>query len=342
MRGVPNFDELINPPNDEVAARVKKLRELYKMYPREMKAVNEKYGRVEKDDGEVVYALDWRKPETQAIYWAMVGLKRCRHNPSKENDLRKLERIVYQSMMYSFDRGKLNTPSGATVPPDQYFNNPLLVVPNMDLIERTHQSYIDMATLAKKEREANVEGTYHIAHMNFLRRVVEWNYYYNREDEALKWLKIALETYPGKMMYFTGTKKDKEGNWVYDMDKFVLHRLKDAVNRGSIDKTLAIIIGLMIRHFTHLALGENEEAASHLTMAENLHQRFVDRFSTAAKNRVSLPPFDKVKLARLRAFLVEEDPVLTKRLRTVLGLKEGELPEEPQVQGQGPQPNPNQ
>ena len=342
MRGVPNFDELINPPNDEVAARVKKLRELYKMDPREMKAVNEKYGRVEKDDGEVVYALDWRKPETQAIYWAMVGLKRCRHNPSKENDLRKLERIVYQSMMYSFDRGKLNTPSGATVPPDQYFNNPLLVVPNMDLIERTHQSYIDMATLAKKEREANVEGTYHIAHMNFLRRVVEWNYYYNREDEALKWLKIALETYPGKMMYFTGTKKDKEGNWVYDMDKFVLHRLKDAVNRGSIDKTLAIIIGLMIRHFTHLALGENEEAASHLTMAENLHQRFVDRFSTAAKNRVSLPPFDKVKLARLRAFLVEEDPVLTKRLRTVLGLKEGELPEEPQVQGQGPQPNPNQ
>ena len=75
-------------------------------------------------------------------------------------------------------------------------------------------------------------------------------------------------------------------------------------------------------------------------MAENLHQRFVDRFSTAAKNRVSLPPFDKVKLTRLRAFLVEEDPVLTKRLRTVLGLKEGELPEEPQVQG--PQPNPNQ
>jgi len=340
MRGVPNLDELIDPPNDEVAARVKKLRELYKMDPREMKAVNEKYGRVEKGDGEVIYALDWRKPETQAIYWAMVGLKRCRHNPSKENDIRKLERIVYQSMMYSFDRGKLNTPSGAIVPPDQYFNNPLLVVPNMDLTERTHQSYIDMAALAKKEREANVEGTYHIAHMNFLRRVVEWNYYYNREDEALKWLKIALETYPTKMMYFTGTKKDKEGNWVYDMDKFVLHRLKDAVNRGSIDKTLAILIGLMIRHFTHLALGENEEAASHLTMAENLHQRFTDRFSSAAENRVSLPSFEKVKLARLRAFLVEDDPILVKRLRTVLGLKEGELPEEPQVREA--QPNPNQ
>ena len=124
------------------------------------------------------------------------------------------------------------------------------------------------------------------------------------------------------------------------MDKFVLNRLKDAVNRGSIDKTLALLIGLLIRHYTHLALGEDEEAVSHLTMAENLHQRFTDRFSNAAENRVSLPSFEQVKLARLRAFLVEEDPVLTKRLRTVLGLKEDELPEEPQVQV--PQPKPKQ
>ncbi len=340
MRGVPNFDELINPPNEEIADRVKRLREIYKMDPREMKSINEKYGKVEKPDGQVVYALDWRKPETQAIYWAMIGLKRCRHNPAKENDLRKLERILYQSMMYSFDRGKLNTPSGATVPPDQYFSNPLLVVPNLDLTERTHQSYIDMAELAVKEREANVEGTYHIAHMNFLRRVVEWNYYYNREEEAVKWLKIALETYPDNMMYFTGANRNEDGSWSYDMDEFVLNRLKDAVNRGSIDKTLALLIGLLIRHYTHLALGEDEEALSHLTMAENLHQRFTDRFSNAAENRVSLPSFEQVKLARLRAFLVEEDPVLTKSLRTVLGLKEDELPEEPQVQV--PQPKPKQ
>tara|TARA_Y100000588_G_scaffold287959_1_gene306232 strand:- start:52 stop:1680 length:1629 start_codon:yes stop_codon:yes gene_type:complete len=341
MRGVPNFDELINPPNPEVALRVQKLREVYKLDPREMKVVNEKYGRVEKGDGKVVYALDWRKPETQAIYWGMLGLKRCRHNPSKENDLRKLERIVYQSMMYSFDRGKLNTPSGAAVPVDQYFRNALLVVPNMDLAERTHQSYLDMAALAIKEREANVEGTYLMAHMNFLRKVVEWNYYYNREDEAKKWLKVALEHYPEKMMYFTGAKVDKDGNKSYDLDEFVLNRMGDAVKRGSIDKTLALLIGLMIRHYTHLAMGEEEEADRHLTMAEDLHKRFKDRFEKAAENRVSLPiSFEAVKYNRLRAFLIEEDPTLVKRLRTVLGLKEGEFPIEPQVLG--PQPNPDQ
>ena len=333
MRGVPNFDELIDPPNEEVAARVQRLRKEYKLDPREMKAVNEKYGRVEKEDGTVVYALDWRKPETQAIYWGMVGLKRCRHNPSKENDLRKLERIVYQSMMYSFDRGKLNTPSGQSIPPDQYFINPLTVVPNMDLTERTHQAYIDMAVMAKKEREAHVEGTYEIAHMNFLRRVVEWNYYYNREDEAKKWMKVALDRYPDKMIYFTGGIQDEEGNWTFDMDKFVLNRLKEAVSRGGIDKTVAILIGLMIRHFTHLALGEEKEAVEHLNMAEDLHKRYTDRFDNAAENRVNIPPFQTVRITHLRAFLVEEDPVLAARLRTVFGLKKDELPEEPVIEG---------
>ena len=171
---------------------------------------------------------------------------------------------------------------------------------------------------------------------------MEWNYYYNREKDAVKWLKVALDRYPDKMIYFTGgiEPKDNEGNWTYDMDKFVLNHLKEAVSRGGIDKTLALLIGLMIRHFTHLALGEEEEAVKHLNMAEDLHKRYTDRFDNAAENRVSIPPFQTVRIARLRAFLVEEDPVLVARLRTVLGLKKGELPEEPVVGG--PRPNPNQ
>ena len=336
-RGVPNFDELINPTNPEIAARVQRLREFYKLDPREMKVVNEKYGRVEKEDGSVVYALDWRKPETHSLYWAVVGLKRCRHNPSKENDLRKLERLVYQSMMYSFDRGKLNTPSGREIPPDQYFNNRLTVVPNLDLTQKTNEAYIEMTALAQKERDANTSGTYEMAHMNFLRRVVEWNYYYNREADAVAWLKKALDMYPEKMKFFTGYNRETD---TYDLDKFVLNRLEDGTNRGGIDKTLAILIGLMIRHYTHLALGEEEQAVKYFEMAEDLHQRFTDRFATAAENRVSLPPFEAVRHSRLRAFLLEEDPVLVARLRTVLGLKEDELPEEPTVEG--PQPNPNE
>jgi hypothetical protein len=226
-------------------------------------------------------------------------------------------------MMYSFDRGKLNTPSGRSIPPDQYFINPLTVVPNMDLTERTHQAYLDMAALAKKEREANIKGTYQIAHMNFLRRVVEWNYYYDREEDTLKWMKVCLELYPQHMTAFTGYNPKTD---TYDLDKFVLNRLKDAVGRGGIDKTYAILIGLLIRHFTHLAMGEEEEAVKHLNMAEDLHKRYTGRFSTAAENRVNLPEFSIILQARKRVFMLEHDPVIVARLRTVLGMKKDELP----------------
>ncbi len=211
------------------------------------------------------------------------------------------------------------------------------MVPNLDLTQKTNEAYIEMTALAQKERDANTSGTYEMAHMNFLRRVVEWNYYYNREADAVAWLKKALDMYPEKMKFFTGYNRETD---TYDLDKFVLNRLEDGTNRGGIDKTLAILIGLMIRHYTHLALGEEEQAVKYFEMAEDLHQRFTDRFATAAENRVSLPPFEAVRHSRLRAFLLEEDPVLVARLRTVLGLKEDELPEEPTVEG--PQPNPNE
>ena len=71
-----------------------------------------------------------------------------------------------------------------------------------------------------------------MAHMNFLRRVVEWNYYYNREADAVAWLKGAGYV-PGKDEFFTGYNRETD---TYDLDKFVLNRLEDGTNRGGIDR----------------------------------------------------------------------------------------------------------
>tara|TARA_B100000959_G_scaffold220006_1_gene232444 strand:- start:90 stop:1739 length:1650 start_codon:yes stop_codon:yes gene_type:complete len=336
MRGVPNFDELIDPPNEEVATRVQRLREEYKLDPREMKAVNEQYGRVEKSDGSVVYALDWRLPEVQSLYWAKLGLKRCGHNPSKENDLRKLERIVFQSMMYCFERGRLNTPSGRTISPSDYFDDKGSVVPNMELAGRTHLAYVEMVTRAQDERSAQSGQSYEMAHMNFLKRVVEWNYYYGREKESVEWLKLALENYPDRMTWYTGFNPETE---TYDLEKFVLFRLKDAVSRGGIDKTVAMITGLFLRHFTHLAKGEKEEAADYLNKAEEVYNLFSARFKGAAENRVTLATFEELKIMRLIEYLKDEDPTIVAALRTVYGLKKDEFPEIPLSQPEGGVPN---
>src|SRR5262249_36280382 len=88
--GRANYDELLNPKTDEAKGRVRLLREGYKMDPQHMKKVDAQYG-----------PLDWRMPETHAIYWAMLGLER-----SKKEELIVLRRVIYESMQLAFQRGR--------------------------------------------------------------------------------------------------------------------------------------------------------------------------------------------------------------------------------------------
>ena len=114
----PNLDELINPRTADQKERARLLRETYKMDPQFMKEVDERYG-----------PLEWRLPEAQAIYWAALGLKKAAEHPTKikEDDLITLRRVIYQSMLLSFQRGRLVT-------------NPFAKVfefgPNLELIPR--------------------------------------------------------------------------------------------------------------------------------------------------------------------------------------------------------------
>src|ERR1035441_8770951 len=94
----PNLDELINPQTEDQKERARLLRETYKMDPRLMKEVDEKYG-----------PLEWRLPEAHAIYWAALGLQKAAEYPTKikPDDLITLRRVIYQSMLLSFQRGRL-------------------------------------------------------------------------------------------------------------------------------------------------------------------------------------------------------------------------------------------
>ena len=87
----PNWDELLNPQTDDAKARVKLLREKYKLDPKIMQEVDGKYG-----------PMEWRLPETHAIYWAYLGLKN-----SKPEQLITLRRAIYQSMQLAAQRGQI-------------------------------------------------------------------------------------------------------------------------------------------------------------------------------------------------------------------------------------------
>jgi len=164
--GRPNFNELLNPQTDDARARVKLLREKYKMDPATMKETDDLYG-----------PLDWRLPEASAIYWAVVGLKN-----SNKKDLTTLRRVIYQCMHMLVMRGRivLERPDGSFV----YGSD-------LSKIGPANDGYLKMLA-EETEKPIVVER----AHRNFLRECVYLLYMNNRLQEANQWMAILKEKYP--------------------------------------------------------------------------------------------------------------------------------------------------
>ncbi|MGB9601950.1 MAG: hypothetical protein ACPMAG_04085, partial [Limisphaerales bacterium] len=85
------YIDLILPQTQEQITRAEILRKKYKMEPSIMKEIDERFG-----------PLEWRLPEATAIYWAYVGLKKA-----KDEEKIVLRRVIYQSMLLAFQRGRL-------------------------------------------------------------------------------------------------------------------------------------------------------------------------------------------------------------------------------------------
>jgi hypothetical protein len=162
----PNFDELLNPQTDDARARVKLLREKYRMDPATIKQADDLYG-----------PLDWRLPEASAIYWAVVGLKN-----SNKKDLTTLRRVIYQCMHALVMRGRivLELPDGSYV-----------YGPDLNRIGLANDGYMRMLR-EETEKPTVVER----AHRNFLKECVYILYMNNRLQEANYWMAVLKEKYP--------------------------------------------------------------------------------------------------------------------------------------------------
>jgi len=239
--------------------------------------------------------------------------------------------------MYTFQRGRLNLPSGMMIDPLVFFSGALLSSPNLESAGSVHKAYLDMIDLAQKSREVHyTSGTSEMGHIHFLRRLMEWLYFYNREEEAMEWLKVAVELYPETMSFFPGYNEETD---TYSLDEIVFDNLKDDVQRGSDSKSQALLFGVFTKHFFYLADGDEERAKNYYDMAKQVHDHYTEKFKNSP-GRMGIEPFEVFRIKRLRSFLTTEDPIVVAALRTRLGLGKDEMPEIPQVQGPQPQPGP--
>jgi hypothetical protein len=259
----PNLDELIDPKTPEQVERARLLREKYKMDPKFMKVVDERHG-----------PLEWRLPESHAIYWAAQGLERAKDSPRrvKQEELISLRRVIYQSMQLSALRGRLVANA---------FARQFEFGPNLEIIPKVNAAYEQAA----QEDAANRDQILR-AHRNFLRDAVYFLYQHNRISEAARWYKYLIVNF-GQFPVLD-YKQDSLPAKV-PLDEYVVARVQTDVAETDPNRVKATIQGLLLNSYHNQAIGEDERAAGFKLMARQVWNVYQGKIGPDRTNAIGLP-----------------------------------------------------
>ncbi|MCS1407232.1 MAG: hypothetical protein M2R45_00389 [Verrucomicrobia subdivision 3 bacterium] len=286
----PNFDKFIDPQTPEDQERARRLREEFKMDINAIKQVEEEYG-----------PLEWRLPETHAIYWAYLGLQRS----IRQKDYINLRRMLFQSMQTAFHRGRLfEFPIAKERESDGYVMG-YEFGPNIAITETVNGVYEQMMEEDEAQRE-------HIstAHKNFLRTAIYFLYTHNRVAEATKYYDYVRELYPGSI-------PDE-----VSLEEYAFQRLEEEFGSTSQDRMKAMMLGILGKSFFYLAIGEQDRAIGMELLVRKMWDRFHGEIGKGQDVRVGLPPIPELKREVLLRMLDPKEglaPVLADQLRTRLG-----------------------
>jgi hypothetical protein len=300
--GRPDWQALINPVTPDEIRRANVLRDKFKMDPGLMKELDERYG-----------PLEWRLPEAHAIYWAAEGLKRADENARMVNsdDLIQLRRVIYQSMLLSFSRGRM-------------IGNPAMrntgnfeLAPNLAIIPNVSAAY-ERAMAEDPNNRDHIET----AHRNFLREAVYMLYTYNQLTDAANWYRFLCRNYPDKPLLDTSDKLPKD----MSLEEYALGRLQEEIGDITQDQVRGVLEGLETRAFENLAADDQDAYVGYDGLARKVLLKYETKFDfpNTNTNRVHVDSLPIVRNRVLNHLLDSNGnglpPILADHLRTVLGM----------------------
>jgi hypothetical protein len=280
----------------DIFAKAYYLRHTWKLEPEMMVQLNEKYGPVDFNDPNKVLPLDWRLPDTHAIYWGALGLKNASQEKYSIDEL-NTDRIVFHSIQNLYRMGKFVVYTSRV--PDK--DDPCSIVerqsiftfPDLRMFDRYDQALIAVKAKYKVKDESNME-TLENAHRNTLKRGVLLFYQAGHMKKATEIYNTLRKEYPN----------DKDVNMpLADYTRArLIEELKDI---GLNDATE--IISLMLREgFYRYAVGDDDEAFGREKMAKEVYDHYQGRYADEGVDRVVLPDFNVMKYIGISGFLNDQ------------------------------------
>jgi hypothetical protein len=290
-----NLESLIHPQTAGERTNAMVLRDKYKIDPVFAKQVDVEYG-----------PLDWRLPETHAVYWYALGLKMATNNPGAVKptafDLMQLRRGIFQSEQSAFRHGRIISSP---------FTQSVELAPNLDLVSRANDAYLFFMN-----DDASNSNNIAKAHRNFLRDAVYFLYENNRIAEANKWFKYLGEKYPDQPII---EKQPDSLPKNLTLDEYVVAVVNIDIGENSQERVTSAVQGFLIHAYLDLAIGQDDRATGFQLLARQVY----DHYQEKSPIRTKLAPMEEIKRVLLNQLLDTKQglPFAARAvLRTQLGM----------------------
>jgi len=241
--GSPDYDVL------EASDAGRRAEEEYVLVPGIMRAVDARYG-----------PLDWRLPETHALYWAHRGLTAAGTEISLPCD-----RMVYQALGTLFLQGSLLHRPG---------DNIYITTPNLDLLPRVITAF----EAARQRHGDTIDGGYR----SFLREAIILLDMFDRKNEARDTFERLHRLFPDEE-----TAAGLEGY-------LELRHAEDAFDKVPKRRAIALVEGRCYRSLLLLASGKWKEGVALRRQTQREWQAYLAGKTEEDRQRFGLPSFAQI------------------------------------------------
>ena len=307
----------------DIFAKAWQLRKVWKLDPVLMREVNRSCGPIDFSDPNTHLPLDWRHPDSHAIYWAVKGLKILAQEQDREIDSTETnaDRIVFHSLQDLFRNGtifiyELQLPPTSQDSPEQPQERILKEVflrPDLRMFEPYNTSVL---TTLEKYKDDGDEGRYvslQNGHRNMLKNAVNSFYYAGHKRQAQKIYTQLRQLYP----------LDEFKNPI--VDEYVKERFKEELDAIGINDAKEMITMMLRESYYLYAIRDDDGSFNSEKMAEQVWNYYQVKHDDP-EFRINLPTLPQFRSFALRDFL--NDQLYPPYLRqTLLGRIRIEKPE---------------
>ncbi len=304
----------------DLFAKARQLRKIWKLDPVLMRNLNKTYGPIDFTDPNTHLPLDWRLPDSHAIYWGVKGLQITAREQSREIDITETntDRIVGHSLQNLFRNGKmfirdmqLQMPvEGSQEPQAQVFKE-VFLRPDLRMFDTYNKSFLAVLDKYKDDKDGTTLVSLQNGHRNMLKNAVLSFY---QSGHKLKARKIYDQL--RKLYDFPEFK--------VPMEEFARARYVEELESIGLNDAKEQVILLLRESFFLYAIRDDETSSGRENLAKEIHDYYQKKYLD--ENRIDLPDFKVLQYLALRDFLDDRQFVPNLRL-SLLARIEVERPE---------------